>query len=161
MTISYLQCGIYGILICGLNSGLVWFGYNQIPFSIFVLRKLIARIIVWYLLLLQFLICLAKFLFICVWKHMKQMNDDLITQICIVWVTFISIWISIGSLYDEGIDRDIRHNMGNMITWQTVTPRVGQMFYLKSNRLSIRSLGFSNFWSWYNIFYWPFNSTNV
>ena len=55
------------------------------------------------------------------------------------------IWISIGSLYDEGIDRDIRHNMENMITWETVTPRVGQMFYLNSNRLSIRSLDFSNF----------------
>ena len=161
MTISYLQCSIYGIVICGLNSSLVWFGYTQIPFSIFVLRKLIVRIIVWYLLLLQFLICLAKFLFICVWKHMKQMNDDLITQICIVWVTFISIWISIGSLYDEGIDRDIRHNMENMITWQTVTLRVGQMFYLKSNRLSTRSLGFSNFWSCHNMFYWSFNSTNV
>ena len=70
---------------------------------------------------------------------MKQMNDDLITQICIVWVTVISIWISIGSLYDEGIDHDIRHNMENTITWQTVTPRVGQMFYIKSNRLEIRS----------------------
>ena len=131
--------------MCGLNSSLVWFGYSQIPFSIFVLRKLIARIIVWCLLLLQFLICLAKFLFICVWKHMKQMNDDLITQICIVWVTFISIWISIGSLYDEGIDCDIRHNMENIITWQTVTPRVGQMFYIKFNSLSIRSLDSSNF----------------
>ena len=128
VTISYLQCSIYGIVICGLNSSLVWFGYSQIPFSIFVLRKLIARIIVWCLLLLQFLICLAKFLFICVWKHMKQMNDDLIAQICILWVTVISIWISIGSLYDEGIDHDIRHNMENTITWQTVTPRVGQMF---------------------------------
>ena len=60
---------------------------------------------------------------------MKQMNDDLITQICIVWVTFISIWISIGSLYDEGIDRDIRRNMENMITWQSVAPRVSKMFY--------------------------------
>ena len=73
---------------------------------------------------------------------MKQMNDDLITCICIVWVTFISIWISIGSLYDEGIDRDIRHNMENMITWETVTPRVGQMFYKKSDRLSMGCLDF-------------------
>ena len=153
MIFYYFQCGIYGIVICGLNSSLVWSGYSQIPFSIFVLRKLIVRIIVWCLLLSQFLICLAKFLFICVWKHMKQMNDDLITCICIVWVTFISIWISIGSLYDEGIDRDIRHNMENTITWQTVTPRVGQMFYVKSNRLSIRSLDFSNFCSCHSMFY--------
>ena len=68
---------------------------------------------------------------------MKQMNDDLITRICIVWVTFISIWISIGSLYDEGIDSDIRHNMENMITWQTVTPRVGQILFIKSNKILI------------------------
>ena len=142
MTISYLQCSIYGIVICGLNSSLVWFGYTQIPFSIFVLRKLIVRIIVWYLLLLQFLICWAKFLFICVWKHMKQMDDDFIAKICIVWVTFMSIWISFGSLYDEGIDHDIRRNMENMITWQSVTPRVGQMFYKKSNRLLIGYLDF-------------------
>ena len=142
MTISSFQFGIYGIVICGLNSSLVWFGYTQIPFSIFVLRKLIVRIIVWYLLLLQFLICLAKFLFICVWKHMKQMDDDFIAKICIIWVTFMSIWISFGSLYDEGIDHDIRRNMENMTTWQSVTPRVGQMFYIKSNRLLICSLDF-------------------
>ena len=60
---------------------------------------------------------------------MKQMDDDLIAKICIVWVSFMSIWISIGSLYDEGFDHDIRRNMENMITWQSVTPRVGQMFY--------------------------------
>ena len=70
---------------------------------------------------------------------MKQMDDDLIAKICIVWVSFMSIWISIGSLYDEGFDEDIRRNMENMITWQSVTPRVGQMFYIKSNRLSIRT----------------------
>ena len=60
---------------------------------------------------------------------MKQMDDDLIAKICIVWVSFMSIWISIGSLYDEGFDHDIRRNMENMITWQSVTPRVGKMFY--------------------------------
>ena len=59
---------------------------------------------------------------------MKQMNDDLIAHVSIVWISFMSFWISIGSLYDEGIDHDIRHNMENTITWQTVTPRVGQMF---------------------------------
>ena len=73
---------------------------------------------------------------------MKQMNDDLITQICIVWVAFISIWISIGSLYDEGIDCDIRRNMENMTTWQSVTPRVGQMFYKKYKRLLVGYLDF-------------------
>ena len=73
---------------------------------------------------------------------MKQMDDDLIAKICIVWVSFMSIWISIGSLYDEGFDHDIRRNMENMITWQSVTPRVGQMFYKKSNRLLIGYLDF-------------------
>ena len=71
---------------------------------------------------------------------MKQMNDDLIAHVSIVWISFMSFWISIGSLYDEGIDGDKLYlcaNLDNMITWQSRTLRVGHMFYIKSKKLSI------------------------
>ena len=71
---------------------------------------------------------------------MKQMNDDLIAHVSIVWISFMSFWISIGSLYDEGIDGDKLYscaNLDNMITWKSSTPRVGQMCFINSKRLSI------------------------
>ena len=40
---------------------------------------------------------------------MKQIDDDLIARISIIWSIFISIWMSCSSTYDEGRDyEDIR-----------------------------------------------------
>ena len=47
---------------------------------------------VWFML---FFITLAKFMFLCVWKHIPQMNDNLIARIAISWAGFLSIWMSL------------------------------------------------------------------
>ena len=49
---------------------------------------------IWYLLLTLFFVSLAKFMYICVWKHMRDMNDDLIVTILVRTSVFISIWVS-------------------------------------------------------------------
>ena len=41
-----------------------------------------------------FFVSLAKFMYICVWKHMRDMNDDLIVIILVRTSVFISIWVS-------------------------------------------------------------------
>ena len=36
-----------------------------------------------------------KFMFICIWKRMRDMNDQLIARIILIWAIFISIWLSL------------------------------------------------------------------
>ena len=38
-------------------------------------------------------VSLAKFMYICVWKHMRDMNDDLIVTFLVRIAVFISIWV--------------------------------------------------------------------
>ena len=45
--------------------------------------------------LLIFFISFFKFMYICIWKHMKILNDDLIVRIVNGLAIFISIWASI------------------------------------------------------------------
>ena len=40
------------------------------------------------------IICLVRFMFVCIWRRMRQINDDLIVRIVVIWATFLSIWIS-------------------------------------------------------------------
>ena len=40
-----------------------------------------------------FFITFIKFMFICVWKRMRDMNDDLIVRVLTNWALFISIWV--------------------------------------------------------------------
>ena len=65
---------------------------------------------------------------------MKQMNDDLIVRISIVWTTFMSVWISIGIMYDEEVYGDKMYssctNLDMKITWQSLVARVHQMFFI-------------------------------
>ena len=49
----------------------------------------------WYLVLMFLSICFVKFMFICIWKRMRDMNDKLIATIILRWVIFISIWLTL------------------------------------------------------------------
>ena len=49
----------------------------------------------WYLVLMFLSICFVKFMFICIWKRMRDMNDKLIARIILTWVIFISIWLTL------------------------------------------------------------------
>ena len=34
-------------------------------------------------------------MYICVWKRMPQMNDNLIVRIAVIWACFLSIWMTL------------------------------------------------------------------
>ena len=34
-------------------------------------------------------------MYICVWKRMPQMNDNLIVRIAVIWACFLSIWMAL------------------------------------------------------------------
>ena len=82
--------------------------------------------ITWCCILLAHFITLTKFVYICVWKRMRQMNDDLIVQILINWTVFLSLWISFGiSIIDKGVESTLyvwcTQGVDKM-TWQSLSP---------------------------------------
>ena len=74
-------------------------------------------------------------MFICIWKHMKQIDDALIVRISIVWTSFMSVWISIGIMYDEEVYGEKMYSSCTnldmkIISWQSLVARVHQMFFI-------------------------------
>ena len=86
------QGGLYGIIVGGIKSCRIWFG--PLPVKICQLQHTASHVMIWYCILTLFFISLAKFMYICVWKHMRDMNDDLIVTILVRTTVFISIWVS-------------------------------------------------------------------
>ena len=86
------QWGLYGIIVCGINCCRVWFG--PLPLAICNLNVWVSSIVVWYSVLTLFFIYLAKFMYICIWKHMRDMNDDLIVTFLVRISIFFGIWAS-------------------------------------------------------------------
>ena len=82
---------LYGIIVCGITSFRIWFG--PLPLEVCHFRAWVSNVVIWYSLFTWFFISLAKFMYICVWKHMRDMNDDLIVTILVNTAVFISIWV--------------------------------------------------------------------
>ena len=85
----YLQGAVYGIFVCGLKTLRVLINHDEILFPMIHIQQLVQMATYIYCLLIVFLIMLNKFMFICVWKRMRQMDDDLIVAISIVWAIFM------------------------------------------------------------------------
>ena len=88
----FLQGALYGIIVCGITSLRIWFG--PLPYEICHFQLWVSIIVLWYSIFTLFFISLAKFMYICVWKHMRDMNDDLIVTFVVRISVFISIWVS-------------------------------------------------------------------
>ena len=50
--------------------------------------------LLWYAVLIILMIALTKFMFICVWKSMPAMNDDLLVRIALFQAVFFSVLFS-------------------------------------------------------------------
>ena len=64
------------------------------PFLVCYFQACVSKFVIWYCLLTLFLVSLAKFMYICVWKHMRDMNDDLIVTILVRTSVLISVWVA-------------------------------------------------------------------
>ena len=84
---------MYGIVVCGVRSVRIWYG--PLPFAICNIETWGVNITIWYILLHMFFISLFKFMYICVWKSMRDVNDDLVVRIVINISIFISIWVPV------------------------------------------------------------------
>ena len=67
---------------------------GPLPVSICHLNILTTEVLLWYGVLLALTITLARFVVICVWKSMRQMNDDLLVRLVVTEVIFLSCYFS-------------------------------------------------------------------
>ena len=85
---------MFGVFVCGMKNLRIWFG--PLPIPICLISVISTNITVFsFGTFIMMLISLAKFMFICKWKCMPQMDDDLIARFGVVWATFMSVWLSI------------------------------------------------------------------
>ena len=85
------QGALYGIVVCGITSIRIWFG--PLPLEVCHFQTWVKKFVAWYVIFSLFFISLAKFMYICVWKHMRDMNDDLIVAFLVRIAVFISVWV--------------------------------------------------------------------
>ena len=98
---------MFGIIVCGIRRIRIWFG--PLPFELCYLQLWATHVIIWYGTLIIFLIYLTKYMFVCVWKRIPHMNDNLMLRFANTWAMFISIWVpSTGFLNRKG-------NMGEQL----------------------------------------------
>ena len=93
-----LKAGVYGIIICGLITLRVLLGNDGVPLVLLNMEFFLMCFILSYGLILITAIAFMKFMYICIWKSMRQMNDDLLAKIVILNAIFLSFWLNIGFL---------------------------------------------------------------
>ena len=82
---------MYGLVVGGIRGARIWFG--PLPSEICYIQLWATNVMVWYCVLTIFFVSFFKFLYICVWKHMRDMNDDLLVTFIVRLSIFISIWV--------------------------------------------------------------------
>ena len=82
---------MYGLVVGGIRGARIWFG--PLTSEICYFQVWATNVMVWYCVLTIFFMSFFKFLYICVWKHMREMNDDLLVTFIIRLSIFISIWV--------------------------------------------------------------------
>ena len=69
------------------------------------LQVWVSAVVVYYSFLTLFFISLVKFMYICIWKHMRDMNDDLIVTILVRISILFSIWASTNGFSNRKVER--------------------------------------------------------
>ena len=91
---------MYGTIVCGLKTLRVLFGSDEAPHGLLSTESLLQSLLIWYSLILILSMVFMKFMYICVWKSIRQMNDELLVRIVIINAIFQSLWLNIGASID-------------------------------------------------------------
>ena len=87
-----LQGAFYAVVVCGIRNLRVIIG--PLPLPVCQLIIVSTRMVLWHGVMLITIITLTRFMFICVWKRMKQMNDNLLARIIFREITVVSFFFS-------------------------------------------------------------------
>ena len=72
---------------------------GPLPKEICHLDDIITRMSIWYAVSIILMITMTKFMFICIWKRMPAMNDDLLARIALIQAFFISVLVGLTAPY--------------------------------------------------------------
>ena len=72
---------------------------GPLPKEICHLDDITTRMLLWYAVSIILMITMTKFMFICVWKRMPAMNDDLLARIALIEAFFISVFVGLTAPY--------------------------------------------------------------
>ena len=89
---------MYGTIVCGLKTLRVLLGNDEVPLSLLSVESLLMLLLIWYSLILILSMVFMKFMYICVWKSMRQIDDELLVRIVMINVIFLSLWLNIGDV---------------------------------------------------------------
>ena len=89
---------MYGTIVCGLKTVRVLLGNDEVPLVLPHLEFFVATFLLMYGLILLFSIAFMKFMYICIWKSMRQIDDDLLARIVLLNAIGQSFWFNIGFL---------------------------------------------------------------
>ena len=106
--LSYLYGGaaVYGIVCCGIRNLRVLIG--PLSKELCHIHDLFVRMLLWYFVLIILMITLTKFMFICVWKRMPTMNDDLLARIALIKAFFFSVFLGLTAPFSRtGVYQEI------------------------------------------------------
>ena len=87
-----LQGAFYAVVVCGIRNLRVIIG--PLPLPVCQLIIVSTRMVLWYGVMLITMITLTRFMFICIWRRMKQMNDNLLARIIFREITVLSFFFS-------------------------------------------------------------------
>ena len=83
----FFQGVFYAIVICGFKNLRVFAG--PLPMAVCRTQLYLTAVTIWSVIPLILFVAFAKFMYICVWKRMRQMEDDLIVRISTAWATLM------------------------------------------------------------------------
>ena len=129
---------MYGLVVSGIRGARIWFG--PLPSEICYIQVWTTNAMVWYCVLTIFFMSFFKFLYICVWKHMRDINDDLLVTFIIRLSIFISVWVpttgflsrkgSSGEGFCTGIFNDYTQIMDPQISPEKLPQPYSPLFWL-------------------------------
>ena len=77
----------------------------------------LTKMVLWFSVVIIVMVTITKFMFICVWKSMRTMNDDLMVRIAINLAVLSSIvmgllkfWAQVSSVYNDDFKSKYKFN---------------------------------------------------
>ena len=89
----FFQAAFYALFVCGIRNLRVWCG--PLPVALCQIHSLLSKMTITFSMLIVVIMTLAKFMFICVWKSMRQMNENLLARIALFQAFLLSILYSV------------------------------------------------------------------
>ena len=91
-----LQGAFYAVVVCGIRNLRVIIG--PLPLPVCQLIIVSTRMMLWYPVMLITMITLTRFMFICIWRRMRQMNDNLLAKIIFREIVILSFFFSLTNI---------------------------------------------------------------